>query len=76
MCSSDLFPSHDSMAILEKGVCYQWRSLYGNIYNSGGEDFEDMKTKTHQLKRGKIISTQFYTKELDKIFPEKSQYEN
>lgn len=53
----------------------QWRSVYGNYYQVGGEDFRDAKTKQAKLKDGKIISTQFYTSELDKLFPKPCEYE-
>lgn len=53
----------------------QWRSLYGNIYSIGGQLIEDKKTKNKELPKGKIISTAFYTDELDKLFPEPSEYE-
>lgn len=53
----------------------QWRSLYGNMHDLYGIPFEDAKTKTSHLKDGYIISTNFYTTELDKLFPEKSEFE-
>lgn len=58
------------------GLPYQWRSLYGNIYKLKPTDFEDKKTKTGELKKGDIISTQYYTDELAKLFPNKSRYEH
>lgn len=58
------------------GTILQWRSIYGNIFEIGGELFEDMKTKSSKLPPGSIISTQFYTDELDKLFPKESIYEN
>lgn len=54
----------------------QWRSMYGNLYRIEAELFEDKKTKTQQLKQGAIISTNIYTPELHKLFPEPSIYEN
>lgn len=54
----------------------QWRSMYGNLWDIDAELFEDKKTRTHQLKEGKIISTNFYTSELHKLFPEPSIYES
>lgn len=53
----------------------QWRSMYGNMWDIGGQLFEDKKTKNLHLKDGPIISTNFYTKELEKLFPEPSKYE-
>lgn len=53
----------------------QWRSLYGNIHSVESELIEDKKTKTPKLPKGSIISTACYTSELDKMFPEKSIYE-
>lgn len=53
----------------------QFRSIYGNQHKLKAELFEDKKTKTHELKEGKIISTQFYTDELDKMFPNASRFE-
>lgn len=61
--------------LLQSDTPLQLRSIYGNMNNIGGELFEDMKTKTHELPKAKIISTQFYTDELDKMFPEPSQFE-
>ena len=54
----------------------QWRSIYGNIHQIGGQLFEDKKTKSNHLPAGDIISTQFYTKELAKLFPKESIYED
>lgn len=58
-----------------QGVPMQWRSFYGNYFDIGGEQYDDKKTKTSELKQGDIISTQFFTEELAKLFPEPSQYE-
>lgn len=57
------------------GTPLQARSVYGNLFNVGGEVYEDKKTKTRELKKGIYISTQFYTDELQKLFPKKSNYE-
>jgi hypothetical protein len=53
----------------------QWRSIYGNVNKIESEYFEDQKSKTANLKEGKIISTQFFTDELSKLFTEPSRYE-
>lgn len=53
----------------------QWRSIYGNIYKPESIQVNDYKTKTDKLKDGDIISTQFYTSELDRLFPEPTIYE-
>lgn len=53
----------------------QWRSIYGNLFNPETEYMEDKKSYDGRLKEGKIISTQFYTSELDKLFPQPSVYE-
>lgn len=53
----------------------QWRSIYGNIYKPKSITVKDYKTKTAELKKGNVISTQFYTSELDKIFPEDCEFE-
>lgn len=53
----------------------QFRSIYGNLNKIGGEYYEDKKTRTKELPKGKFISTNFYIDELDKLFPEKSRYE-
>lgn len=58
-----------------QGVPMQWRSYYGNYFNIGGEQYEDKKTRTMELLKGDIISTLFYTPELEQMFPEPSQYE-
>lgn len=51
------------------------RSLYGNIYQVGGEFYEDKKTRTSQLPSGSIISTLRYTQELENKWPEPSRFE-
>lgn len=53
----------------------QARSLYGNIFKVGGEFYEDKKTKTHDLKEGLYLSTQFYTCGLNELFPKPSKFE-
>lgn len=57
------------------GEQLQLRSLYGNINQVHAELFEDKKTKTSTLKDGPILSTQFYTYELNKLFPNTSRFE-
>jgi hypothetical protein len=54
----------------------QWRSMYGNMWGVEAELVEDHKTKTKNLKDGAIISTHFYTDELDNLFPLASKYES
>lgn len=51
------------------------RTVYGNLYNLGGELTTDLKTYTGVLKEGTFISTSFYTEELATLFPDKSIYE-
>lgn len=51
------------------------RTLYGNIFNVGGEFYEDQKTKTERLPKAPIISTHFYTPELETLFPKPSIFE-
>lgn len=58
-----------------QGVPIQWRSFYGNYFDVGGEQYEDKKTRTMELLKGDIISTLFYTPELEQMFSEPSQYE-
>lgn len=53
----------------------QWRSMYGNMHGIDAELFTDAKTKTSVLPEGNIISTNGYTKELERLFPESSVYE-
>lgn len=62
--------------ILDSGQNIQWRSVYGNMWNVKAELFEDKKTKTSHLKRGNIISTNFYTNELVELFPEPCIFES
>lgn len=61
--------------IIGKDAPLQWRSMYGNMWSIEAKYFEDKKTRTAKLKQGNIISTNFYTSELDKLFPEPSMYE-
>lgn len=56
-------------------ISLQWRSLYANMHDVGGELITDAKTKTAELKEGNILSTNFYTAELQKLFPKPSKYE-
>lgn len=58
-----------------QGVPMQWRSFYGNYFDIGGEQYEDKKTRTMELLKGDIISTLFYTPELEQMFPKVSKYE-
>lgn len=58
------------------GVALLASSVYGNIHKVGGEYYEDKKTKTADLKDGEFISTQYYTNQLQRLFPEPSKYEN
>jgi hypothetical protein len=51
------------------------RTVYGNMFNLGGEFYEDRKTKTSTLPEGAFISTQGFTAELHKLFPDPSPYE-
>ena len=57
------------------GVSLKPRSIYGNIFNIGGEEYTDAKTKTFVLPKAPIISTQFYTDELKTLFPKPSKFE-
>jgi len=57
------------------GVMLKPRTLYGNIFAIGGDFYEDQKTKTPTLPKAPIISTQYFTDELLKLFPKKSIYE-
>lgn len=51
------------------------RSLYGNIYQIGGRQYKDRKTTTRKLLKGNLLSTRSYTEELDKHFPDPSEFE-
>lgn len=53
----------------------QWRSVYGNIYRIPFKNFKDKKTRSFGLPKGKIISSNFYIGELEKLYPTKSEYE-
>lgn len=64
-----------SLKYITRSSPLQWRSIYGNINNIGGEYYKDKKTRTNELPEGKIISTNFFTHELDKLFPNASIYE-
>lgn len=57
-----------------RGIPYQWRSIYGNMFLEGSQ-YEDKKTRTAELLKGDIISTLFYTEELETLLPEASPYE-
>lgn len=53
----------------------QPRTLYGNINEIGGKQFSDNKSEGSELATGRIISTSFFTKELEELFPERSIFE-
>lgn len=52
-----------------------YRSLYGNILNIGGEQYDDRKTQTNKLLTGELLSTRAFTPELETLFPEPSKFE-
>lgn len=58
-----------------KSHLLQWRSLYGNLHQPPSHQAVDQKTKTAKLPDGAVISTNFYTRELDNLFPDKSEFE-
>ena len=51
------------------------RTVYVNIYNIGGEFYQDAKTYGQQLPSATFISTMEYTPELAQLFKEESIYE-
>lgn len=51
------------------------RSLYGNLFSIGGVEYKDQKTRTDKLAKAPFVSTNRYTPELDKSFPNKSEFE-
>lgn len=51
------------------------RSLYGNLYETGGEHMADVKTYTNRLPSTTMMSSDYYTDELAILYPDKSQYE-
>jgi hypothetical protein len=53
----------------------QWRSVYGNLFKPDTYYYEDKKSYDGQLKKGAVVSTQFYTSVLDNLFPDKSEFE-
>jgi len=53
-----------------------YRTVYGNVYNIGGEFYEDKKSYRGEIPKGKFISTSRYFHWLDEMFPDKSNYEN
>lgn len=53
----------------------QWRSVYGNLFKPDTYYYEDKKSYNGQLKKGAVVSTQFYISELDNLFPDKSEFE-
>ena len=58
-----------------QGVPMAWRSYYGNTFNVGGEQYIDKKTRTKELLQGDIISTLYFTEELQALLPDPSKYE-
>lgn len=53
----------------------QPRSLYGNIYEIGGQQYKDRKARTSRLLDGHLLSTKRYTPELEWTFTDKSEFE-
>jgi hypothetical protein len=51
------------------------RTVYGNLFNIGGEYYEDRKSRNSYLMEGTFISTQYFVPSLSKMFPKKSRYE-
>lgn len=51
------------------------RSLYGNMFKVGGKTYVDMKTRTLNLPKGRIVSTHFFIRELEQVFPHPSYFE-
>ena len=58
------------------GVSLKMKSVYFNLFPEPCEQVVDHKTKTTELPDGDVISTQYYTDELDKLFPEPSRFEH
>lgn len=58
-----------------RGIPLLPRTIYGNLFYTESTPYEDKKTKTNSLKDGLFISTQFYTPELAKLFPDPSRFE-
>jgi len=61
--------------ILERRPQLMMRSLYGNLYDIGGQLHQDQKTSSGKLKTGKLLSTKRFSPELIKLFPNKSIFE-
>lgn len=58
-----------------KGFSLQWRSIYGNVFRVGGEEYIDKKSKNKNLKSGKFISSLVFSPELELMFPKPSRFE-
>jgi hypothetical protein len=58
-----------------RGIPLLPRSIYGNLYYKKPVYYEDRKTKGDELPEGDFISTQYFTDELSKLFPEPSEFE-
>ena len=67
---------HNLIKSTFQGISLKPRSIYGNIFSIGGEEYTDAKTKTAVLPKAPIISTQFYTDELRTLFPKTSKFEH
>lgn len=54
-----------------------WRSIYGNLFHKPyeGRNYIDQKSRDGVLSRDPWISTSFFTPELARVFPERSQFE-
>lgn len=64
-----------ALAICNEQPNLQIRSLYGNLYKVGGKQYADKKTSTFKLPKAKYISTRMFSPELQKLFPNKSEFE-
>lgn len=51
------------------------RSIYGNLHNVGGVEYQDQKTRTGKLPKAPFVSTTLYIPQLDTLFPQKSRFE-
>lgn len=65
----------DVIAAQPHGQKLMPRTLYGNLFRIGGELYKDRKTTTSKLLKGEFVSTKLYTDELEKLFPDKSEFE-
>lgn len=59
-----------------RGIPMLPRTIYGNLFYTESIPYEDKKTKSDNLKDGVFISTQFFTQELEKLFPKPSRFES